>query len=209
MTLNVNWYIRNVLVILVTIFICTSSWSQNAGFSKMIRDLYFGIDINTAADSLVNELKAVKSLHHSDTVVRQQGLQTSIDIKKDGMFWKETHQFTFKESPLAGLQMQSGCITVSLSCDSSQKKLTDMVWMAAFNSQSEGIKFFIKLNKLFSSVSDRQKQHFSKQEGYIAQYSTSAGTGLLKDVSICFSKSLRSKKYQIIILPFNEFSGTY
>ena len=180
--------------------------SQTLTFDSTVRRLFFGVDIVKASSSLVDTFLTVCNLHHSDTVNRQSNLNLNMQLATDKEAWSNRHTFTFTQSPLPDLKITSGYIGVTIGEAPNIKKLLDLQWCIQFDKKKDAEIYFDKLKKIFEALSNKQKDEYDKDVGHIVQYSTRKQNDKgIRDVAFCFGKSLRTKKYEIILSLMNEF----
>ncbi|MBI1782594.1 MAG: hypothetical protein HYR66_14710 [Sphingobacteriales bacterium] len=180
--------------------------SQTLTFENALKNLYFGVDIKKASSSLVDTLMTVQNLHHSDTVVRQSNLNINMQLKTDKEAWNYRHIFIFTKSPLPGLKIDSGYIEASIGEAPEIKKLLGVNWCVQFDNKIDAEKFYNKLIETFAPLSTKQKTGYDKDVGHIAQYSTRKEEDKgIRDITFCFGKSPRTKKFEITLLLANEF----
>jgi hypothetical protein len=196
------------LIILFTFIYSGNSMSQTQPFDSTVRGLYFDVDILKASVSVVDTFRNIDYLKYSDTVVQQWSLNTSIFMETKEDAWSSRHAFTFTKSPISGLIIQSGQIVVRVGETAKTKKLMGVEWQVNFDTKDDGELFYSKLKEIFSPISTQQKEEYDKHVGHIAQYSTRNELEKgIRDVSVYFGLSPRTKKYQITLSLFNEFAA--
>jgi hypothetical protein len=95
---------------------------------------------------------------------------------------------------------------VSIDETDSIRKLHAINWIVQFTSKKDGQAFFKEIKKIFAPVSTKQKLEHDKLLGESAQYSTrnTIARGIW-DVGFTFSKSAKTKKYELRLYLMNEF----
>ncbi|WP_153796623.1 hypothetical protein [Foetidibacter luteolus] len=174
-------------------------------FSHQLNQLFFGFDITDQSSSLFDSLLSVPQLHHSDNGVRQQNLNITIEMRSDKA-WSSRHKFSFTESPLPNLKIETGTIEVVLGETDSTKKILDLNWQLQFSDKAAAAKCFKKLKQIFSNVATKKKYEHDKDVGDVAQFSTrsKADTGI-RDITLLLDKSLSTNKYEITLVLVNDF----
>lgn len=128
-----------------------------------------------------------------------------MEMKSDRA-WSSRHQFSFSESPLPDLQIETGTIEVMLGETDSVKKLLDLNWQLQFKDKASATKYFDKLKQIFGDLSTKKKFEKDKDVGDIAQFSTrnSVDAGV-RDITLFLGKSPITKKYQLSLVFGTEF----
>ncbi len=179
--------------------------SQTTTFSQRVNELFFGVDVSNNSASLFDSLVSIPQLRHSDNAVRQWNINVTIEMKSDKA-WSSRHQFTFSESPLPYLKIETGTIEATLGETDSVKKLLDLSWQLQFSDKVSATKYFDKLKQLFGDLATKKKFEKDKDVGDIAQFSTRnpADTGV-RDITFFLGKSPMTKKYQVSLVFGTEF----
>lgn len=194
------------VIIFLTIFNSAIAMSQPLTFDSAVRRLYFDVDIRKVSGSLVDTFMKLGHFKYTDNGVRQWNLNIAMEMGTDEESWSSRHVFTFTESPIPGLKIKSGQITVTIGETSKIKKLLGLEWQVDFANKKDADIFFGRLKKIFEPLSTKQKNEFDKDVGEIAQYSTrKAGENGIKDISFIVGKSPRTKNYEVSFSLGNEF----
>lgn len=194
-------------IIFLTIFCSTLTLTiaQTMTFDSAVKSLYFEVDIIKAENSIVDSFMKVPQLHHNDKVVRQSNLNLYIQLNTKKEAWSSKHVFTFNESPLPSLKIDSGYIEVNIGEAEGIKKMLALNWYLQFDSKTDAIKYFEKIKELFSGLSTIKKFEYDRDVGHIAQFSTRKQTDKgIRDITLFLYKSLQTKKYEISLLLGNE-----
>ena len=179
--------------------------SQSTTFSQRVNELFFGIDISSKAESLLNSLLSIPKLRHSNNSIRQWNINVAMEMKSDKA-WSSKHQFAFSESPLPDLKIETGTIEATLGETDSVKKLIHLSWQVQFSDKLSATKSFDKLKQLFGDLATKKKFEKDKDVGDIAQFSTRnpVDTGV-RDITLFLVKSPMTKKYQVSLVLGTEF----
>lgn len=186
--------------IILTIFCSTTAMSQDLTFCQRVNQLFFGVDVSSKSNSLLDSFLAVPQLHHHDNGVRQVNLNVSMQMKSDNA-WSSRHEFAFTESPLPDMKIEKGTIEVTLGETDSTKKLLDLNWRLQFSDKATASKYFEKLKQQFGGLATHKKFEHEKGMGDIAQFATRnpVDTGI-RDITLFLGKSPLTKKYEIALV---------
>jgi len=193
-------------MVIVSIALPTNAMAQTADFDKTVRNLFFGADImmTSAFDSLMK----LPDLHHSDEVLCQSSLSTTIKLKADKDALACRHFFVFTRSPVPNMRIDTGYIEITMGQAPGIRKILDVNWELQFDTKEEGMACFGKLKSMFTAVSTTKKFEFDKSDKvYIAEFSTRnpAEKGI-RDITLMFGRFAHEKKYRMRLIPINEFS---
>ncbi len=180
--------------------------SQSTMFSKAVQQLYFNVDVKKASvDAIINELDKVANEHNVSK--RMSSLSVNLDMDMNGNAKKVSHVFKFNKSPLPNMSVDNGYIKVTIGEVGSRKEITDIDWCFQFLNKTNAERFFEELNKIFTSISTKQKIADDElNSGQYAEYSIRGeDVGGIRDVTFFFGKSVITNKYEIRFIPYNEF----
>ena len=181
--------------------------TQELSFSKTIKQLYFNVDVkNASPDSVINEFAKLATEHKASTGM--SSLSANLDMQMDGNVKKIFHFFKFINSPLPNFVVDKGYIKLSLGVAGTTKKILDIEWCFEFLKKADAEIYFDQLKKLFTPISTLQKAgHDELNAGQYAEFSTrNENEGEIRDVTFFLGKSEISKKFEIRVIPYNEFS---
>ncbi|MDB5202978.1 MAG: hypothetical protein JWQ27_2387 [Ferruginibacter sp.] len=197
---------RKSLFIFITILITNICSAQSLTFDNAVRQLFFGVDILKAKNSILDTLSSVKNLHRSNTTTKRLSMDVGID-SGDGGGLEVTRSFVFTKSPVAGLSIKKGSVNVTMGEAGDLKKLLGLSLWIGFANKAQAEAFFDNLKKMFLPLSTKHDISYEKGIGWIAQYSTRKSTDAgIKDIGIFFIKQAMTKRYEMRIEIFNEFS---
>ena len=195
-----------ILIIILTLSRSTCCMSQNMIFDNTVRQLYFGVEIHRSSSEILDSFKQIEHLEYSDNGVRQWNLNISLIMGNESDSWSSRHEFSFSKSPVSGLKIRSGKIIVTLGETNKLQKVIGIDWLVEFEKKSDAKVFYDRLINMFTPISTMQKEEYDKRVGHIAQFSTrSESEKGVRDVSFSFSKSLKTKKYEVRSSLMNEF----
>lgn len=195
-----------ILTIITTILIPVITMSQNLTFGKAVQQLYYDVDVKkTSTDTIINGFRKIAQEHRVSGGM--SSLSVNLDMNTNRNARKISHMFKFIKSPLPNMVVDTGYIKVIIGEAANSKKIIDIDWCFQFHAKVDAELFFEELKKLFIPISTSHK--FGEDElnsGQYAEFSTRKvnETGI-RDVTFFLGKSINTDKYEIRIIPFNEF----
>jgi hypothetical protein len=177
--------------------------SQDLTFTQAVNKLFFGVDISGNSGSIFDSLTLVPQLKHYYGA-RQWNLNVTIEMNSEKA-WSSRYEFRFTQSPMKGLNFESGVIEVVLGETESTNKLLNIFWRLQFNSKEKAFKAFEILKKVFEDVSSKARLHFGKDLGHMAEFSSRKQVAKgINDITLFLKQSPISKKYEIGLFPGND-----
>lgn len=199
---------KHIFIILACLFINNKIvMSQTITFSKLLNQLYYGIDIyRIDIDSVLAKLKTMADSHDTSNAV--SSLSFHIGMETSGIVKRRIYKFNFKHSPFSVSDGILGCIKLFVNEQGPKKQLINSECCFRFTSITDAIIFFNSLKNKFIPVSSKDLYKTDSEDGVeYVQFSTRdpADKGL-RDITIVLNKLLSSNFFEVSILPNNEFS---
>ena len=181
--------------------------SQILTFGKAVEQLYFNVDVKKASpESIITDFGKVAQEYRVSK--EMSSLSVNLSMKVNGDAKLISHFFKFIKSPLPDTTIDSGYIKVSIGEVDNSKIIIDIDWCFSFLRKEDAEAFFEELKKMFAPLSTKQRFENDKLNfGKYAEFSTRKDneTGI-RDVTFSLSKSINGDKYEIRLIPYNEFA---
>jgi hypothetical protein len=181
--------------------------SQSLDFNRAVIELYFDTDIaRLPAGELINRFKGLALSHRKQ---RSGSLSISMDFGNDDASMMETHIFVFNNSPFRQATIESASLKISVGQARKVQRVLDIELIFHFEMRDQAEHFFELLRNKFTPLSTRDSYN-EEDDGTtkISQFSNPDGSNsTIGGVTFFLGESMVSKKYEVKILPYNEFSG--
>lgn len=180
-------------------------------FSGVVKTLFFDMSLeNTRPDEILKDLYNNPHLEAPKAISEVFSLSTNMALDATGKAKKTTFVCKMLQSPLSEIKMESGYIKLGIGEAGRIKKIIDLELCFEYNEQKDAEDVFNKLIDIFSPLStlevvDREEVYpLSKHAVFSTRKKDNKG---IQDVTILFGKPDLADKYEIVILPFNEFGS--
>lgn len=201
-----NFFLMKYFYCVLLLLINLTSMAQ-LSFTKTIDTVFFGVNIaNSSADAVLKELYDVSQLEPPKKGIESVSLSTNMALGSKGMSKKRTFSFKILGTPIKDLKFNLGYIKIGIGEVRDVKKIIDIESCLQFSNKEYAELAFIKLIEMFSPVSTLQK--IEDEDGIkYAEFSTrKEGDEGIRDITIFLGKPSGSDKYEIRLLPYNEFA---
>lgn len=192
--------------IILLLCLCCAHWchAQPISFAKAVDQLHFGVNPVNNADSLISRLARIDELHH---YVTRPAAHSAATVAGTPQKWTVKHFFTFTESPMPPLEVDSGYIQVILGEGSAAQKPLSVTWTLCFAHKARAEKSFDQLKTMFSHLA-MKKQYLNSGAASIAYFTAADHTENIHDIVIALLATRSDKQYKIILTADENYSTT-